>query len=230
VAIGTNTDPYQPLEDRYEITRSCLKVLDRFNHPVAVVTKGTLIERDLDILSDMAARGLARVGVSLTTLDPVLSRRMEPRAPSPARRLQMIERLAGAGVPVRVMTSPLVPGLTDHEIEGLLMAGQGAGATAASWVMLRLPLEVSQLFRDWLATHYPDRAGRVMARVREMHGGQDYASDWGHRMRGSGTYAEMIAQRFDLAAKRLGLDRAQPKLRCDLFNPPPKKGDQLSLF
>lgn len=230
VAIGTNTDPYQPLEDRYDITRSCLKVLERFNHPVAVVTKGTLIERDLDILSDMAARGLARVGVSLTTLDPVLSRRMEPRAPSPARRLQMIERLAGAGVPVRVMTSPLVPGLTDHEIEGLLMAGQGAGATAASWIMLRLPLEVSPLFREWLSTHYPDRAARVMARVRDMHGGQDYASDWGHRMRGSGTYAEMIAQRFDLAAKRLGLDRAQPKLRCDLFNPPPQKGDQLSLF
>jgi DNA repair photolyase len=230
IAVGTNTDPYQPIEKTHEVTRACLKVLERFNHPVAIVTKGSLIERDLDILSDMATRGLVRVGISLTTLDPRLSRRMEPRAPSPARRLQIIDRLAGAGVPVRVMTSPIVPGLTDHEIEALLKAGQGAGATAASWVMLRLPLEVSPLFRDWLATHYPDRAGRVMARVREMHGGQDYAADWGHRMRGSGTYAEMIAQRFDLAAKRLGLDRAQPRLRCDLFKPPPKRGDQLSLF
>jgi len=230
IAIGTNTDPYQPIEKTHEVTRACLKVLDRFNHPVAIVTKGSLIERDLDILSDMATRGLVRVGISLTTLDPTLSRRMEPRAPSPARRLQMIERLSGSGVPVRVMTSPIVPGLTDHEIEALLKAGQGAGATAASWIMLRLPLEVSQLFREWLVTHYPDRAGRVMARVREMHGGKDYSADWGRRMRGSGTYAQMIAQRFDLAAKRLGLDRAQPKLRCDLFKPPPQKGDQLSLF
>ncbi|WP_306151006.1 PA0069 family radical SAM protein [Roseovarius sp. MMSF_3281] len=230
IAIGTNTDPYQPVEKTHEVTRACLKVLQRFNHPVAIVTKGSLIERDLDILSDMAGRGLVRVGISLTTLDPRLSRRMEPRAPSPARRLQVIERLAGAGVPVRVMTSPVVPGLTDHEIEALLKAGQGAGATAASWIMLRLPLEVSPLFREWLAAHYPDRAGRVMARVREMHGGQDYSADWGRRMRGSGTYARMIAQRFDLAAKRLGLDRAQPRLRCDLFKPPPKPGDQLSLF
>ena len=230
IAIGTNTDPYQAIEKTHEVTRACLKVLAEFNHPVAVVTKGALIERDLDILSELATRGLVRVGVSLTTLDPALSRRMEPRAPSPARRLQMIERLSGAGVPVRVMTSPIVPGLTDHEIEALLKTGQGAGATAASWVMLRLPLEVAPLFREWLEAHYPDRAGRVMARVREMHGGKEYASDWGHRMRGSGSYAEMIAQRFDLAAKRLGLDRAQPKLRCDLFKPPPQKGDQLDLF
>ncbi|MRU14116.1 PA0069 family radical SAM protein [Roseovarius sp. A21] len=230
LAIGTNTDPYQPLEDRYDVTRSCLGVLDRFNHPVAIVTKGTLIERDLDILSDMAARGLVRVGISLTTLDPVLSRRMEPRAPSPKRRLLTIERLAEAGVPVRVMTSPVVPGLTDHEIESLLKAGQGAGASAASWIMLRLPLEVSPLFREWLSTHYPDRAVRVMARVREMHDGEDYSSNWGHRMRGSGEYARMIARRFEVAASKLGLDRAQPKLRCDLFKPPPQPGDQLSLL
>lgn len=230
VAIGTNTDPYQPIEGTHEITRDCLKVLARFNHPVAIVTKGTLIERDLDILSDMAARGLVRVGLSLTTLDAKLSRGMEPRAPSPKRRLRTIERLSRAGVPVRVMTSPIVPGLTDHEIENLLKAGQGAGATAASWVMLRLPLEVAPLFRDWLSEHYPDRAARVMGLVREMHGGRDYAADWGHRMRGSGHHAEMIAQRFDLAAKRLGLDHPQPKLRCDLFRPPPQPGDQLALF
>ena len=230
LAIGTNTDPYQPIEQTHEITRACLKVLARFNHPVAIVTKGTLIERDLDVLSDMAARGLVRVGISLTTLDARLSRRMEPRAPAPKRRLLTIERLAGAGVPVRIMTSPIVPGLTDHEIEGLLGAGQGAGASAASWIMLRLPLEVSPLFREWLAVHYPDRAARVMARVREMHGGQDYSSQWGHRMRGSGEYARMIARRFEVAANKLGLDRAQPKLRCDLFRPPPQPGDQLSLF
>jgi len=230
IAIGTNTDPYQPIERTHEITRACLRVLLRFNHPVAVVTKGTLIERDIDILSDMAERGLVRVGLSLTTMDAELSRRMEPRAPSPGRRLRTIERLSAAGIPVRVMTSPVVPGLTDHEIESLLEAARGAGATAASWIMLRLPLEVSRLFQDWLAEHYPDRAARVMGLVRGMHDGQDYASDWGHRMRGSGHHAEMIAQRFDLAARKSGLDRAQPKLRCDLFKPPPKLGDQLSLF
>ena len=230
IAIGTNTDPYQPIERTHEITRACLRVLLRFNHPVAIVTKGTLIERDIDILSDMAERGLVRVGLSLTTMDAELSRRMEPRAPSPGRRLRTIERLSKAGIPVRVMTSPVVPGLTDHEIESLLEAARGAGATAASWIMLRLPLEVSRLFQDWLAEHYPDRAARVMGLVRGMHDGQDYASDWGHRMRGSGHHAEMIAQRFDLAARKSGLDRAQPKLRCDLFKPPPKLGDQLSLF
>ena len=230
IAIGTNTDPYQPIERTHEITRACLRVLLRFNHPVAIVTKGTLIERDIDILSDMAERGLVRVGLSLTTMDAELSRRMEPRAPSPGRRLRTIERLSAAGIPVRVMTSPVVPGLTDHEIESLLKAARGAGATAASWIMLRLPLEVSRLFQDWLAEHYPDRAARVMGLVRGMHDGQDYASDWGHRMRGSGHHAEMIAQRFDLAARKSGLDRAQPKLRCDLFKPPPKLGDQLSLF
>jgi len=230
IAIGTNTDPYQPIERTHEITRACLRVLLRFNHPVAIVTKGTLIERDIDILSDMAERGLVRVGLSLTTMNAELSRRMEPRAPSPGRRLRTIERLSAAGIPVRVMTSPVVPGLTDHEIESLLKAARGAGATAASWIMLRLPLEVSRLFQDWLAEHYPDRAARVMGLVRGMHDGQDYASDWGHRMRGSGHHAEMIAQRFDLAARKSGLDRAEPKLRCDLFKPPPKLGDQLSLF
>lgn len=230
IAIGTNTDPYQPIEHTHEITRACLTVLARFRHPVAIVTKGTLIERDIDILSDMAELGLVRVGLSLTTMDADLSRRMEPRAPSPARRLRTVERLSAAGIPVRLMTSPVVPGLTDHEIETLLDAGYGAGATAASWIMLRLPLEVSRLFQDWLAEQYPDRAARVMGLVRGMHGGQDYASDWGHRMRGSGHHAEMIAQRFKLAARRLGLDHAQPKLRCDLFQPPARPGDQLALF
>lgn len=230
IAIGTNTDPYQPIEKEHEIMRNCLQILNEFNHPVAIVTKGALIERDVDILSDMAARGLARVGISVTTLQADLSRKLEPRAPAPTRRLKIISNLDRAGIPVRIMTSPVVPGLTDHEIEALLQAGQDAGAQAASWIMLRLPLEVSQLFQEWLATHFPDRAARVMSLVRDMHGGKDYAADWGRRMRGSGTYAEMIAQRFDLAARRLGLDQPQPHLRTDLFGVPPRPGDQLNLF
>ena len=230
MAIGTNTDPYQPVEKARGITRDCLEVLAEFRHPVAIVTKGTLIERDIDILAPMAQQGLVRVGISVTTLDPELSRRMEPRVPAPARRLATIRRLSEAGIPVRVMTSPLVPGLTDHELEALLAAGAEAGADAASWIMLRLPREVSELWQEWLAEHEPGRAARVMARLREMHGGRDYDPRWGHRMRGEGHYAQMIAQRFKAATRRLGLDITAPALRCDLFRVPPQAGDQLSLF
>lgn len=230
LAIGTNTDPYQPVERAHGVTRACLEVLQAFGHPVGIVTKGTLIERDLDILGDMAGQGLVRVGVSVTTLDADLSRRMEPRAPAPERRLETIRRLTQAGVPVRVMTSPVVPGLTDHELERLLEAGRAAGAVAASWVMLRLPLEVAPLFREWLGAHYPDRAGRVMGLVREMHGGRDYDAEWGRRMRGTGPYAEIIARRFDLAVKRLGLATHLPDLPAEKFRVPPRKGDQLALF
>ena len=230
LAIGTNTDPYQPIDKKYEIMRNCLKVLQACNHPVAIVTKGTLIERDIDILGDMAGRGLARVGISVTTLDPRLSRLLEPRAPAPKRRLAVIRRLRDAGVPVRIMTSPVIPALNDAEIEPLLSAGRKAGADAASWIMLRLPIEVSPLFQEWLTAHYPDRAGRVMSHVRAMHGGKDYEAQWGRRMRGSGPYAQMIAQRFKAAARRLGLDDPQPPLRCDLFRPPVRRGDQLTLF
>jgi len=230
IAIGTNTDPYQPVEKEWRITRECLEVLAEFNHPVAIVTKGAMVERDIDILAPMAERGLARVGISLTTLDAGLSRRMEPRAPGPVRRLAAIRRLSGAGIPVRVMTSPLVPGLTDHELESLLEAGRAAGASSASWIMLRLPREVSELWQEWLAEHEPGRAGRIMARLREMHGGKDYDPRWGHRMRGEGHYAEMVAARFKAAARRLGLDQPQPPLRPDLFRVPAKSGDQLSLF
>jgi len=230
LAIGTNTDPYQPIENRYEITRSCLAVLSAFSHPVAIVTKGAMIERDLDILAPMAARGLVRVGISVTTLDAGLSRRMEPRAPSPGRRLQTIGRLRDAGVPVRLMISPIVPGLSDHEIEALLATGKQAGAEVASWIMLRLPREVSVLWQEWLAEHEPDKAPRVMARLREMHGGRDYDPRWGHRMRGQGHYADMVAQRFRAAARRLGMDREVPQLRCDLFSVPLQAGDQLALF
>ncbi len=230
IAIGTNTDPYQPIEKEHKIMRACLKVLRAFRHPVAIVTKGALIERDLDILAPMAADGLARAGISVTTLEPKLSRLLEPRAPTPTRRLTMIKTLAKSGVPVRIMTSPIIPALNDHEIEALLEAGKDAGAGAASWIMLRLPLEVSPLFREWLAAHYPDRAKRIMGLVRDMHDGRDYAADWGRRMRGSGTYADMIARRFELAARRFDLDQKQPALRCDLFRPPIRSGDQLPLL
>jgi DNA repair photolyase len=229
LAIGTNTDPYQPIEREYGIARRLLEVLSNANHPVAIVTKGTLIERDIDILSDMARRGLVRVGVSVTTLDAKLSRLMEPRVPSPARRLHIINRLARAGVPVRVMASPIVPALTDPELESILAAGKKAGARHASWIMLRLPREVSPLFQDWLAQHYPDRADRIMARLREMHSGKDYDAEWGKRMRGTGPYAEMISQRFKVAIKRNGLKTAAPPLRTDLFRAPILMGAQLAL-
>jgi DNA repair photolyase len=230
IAMGTNTDPYQPVERDRGIMRACLAVLRDFRHPVAVTTKGALVERDIDILAEMAAQGLARVGISVTTLDPDLSRRMEPRAPRPERRLATIRRLTGAGVPVRLMVSPLVPALTDHELESILEAGAEAGADAASWIMLRLPLEVAQLWQDWLAEHYPDRAGRVMGHLRAMHGGKDYSPQWHRRMRGEGAYAQIVARRFDRAARALGLDRPTASLRTDLFAPPPQIGDQLSLF
>ena len=230
VAIGTNTDPYQPIEARHGVMREVVSVLRDFNHPVAITTKGTLVERDLDILAPMAALGLARVGVSITTLDAGLSRKMEPRAAAPARRLAMIRRLTDAGVPVRVMVAPVVPGLTDHEVEPILQAAKDAGAVAASFIMLRLPREVSGLFRDWLVQHYPDRAAKVMGRVRELHGGRDYDPEFGKRMRGEGPWADLMARRFAVAVGRLGLDLQQPKLRCDLFAQPPRKGDQLALF
>ncbi|GAA0292997.1 PA0069 family radical SAM protein [Rhodovulum strictum] len=230
IAIGTYTDPYQPVEADHQIMRRLLEVLLEFRHPVGIVTRGTLIERDLDLLSDLAGLGLVRVGVSLTTLDARLARAMEPRAPAPQRRLQTIARLAAAGVEVRAMLAPVILGLTDHEIEALLARAAEAGAIAASWAMLRLPLEVSGLFRDWLAQHCPDRAGRVMAQLREMHGGRDYSPDWGRRMRGEGPHAAMIARRFRVMAARLGLDRDLPGLRSDLFRLPPRPGQQLSLF
>lgn len=230
IAIGTNTDPYQPIEQEYGIMRACLEVLEACGHPVAIVTKGTLIERDLDILARMARRGLVRVGISVTTLDARLSRLMEPRAPAPRRRLEMIRRLSAAGIPVRIMASPMVPALTDPELEAILAAGKEAGARTASWIMLRLPQEVSPLWQEWLGQHYPDRAGRIMARLREMHGGQDYDARWGHRMRGEGPYAQMVASRFSLAVKRLGLKENAPQMRTDLFHPPTAPSAQLSLF
>ncbi len=230
IAIGTNTDPYQPIEAEHRIMRRILEVLLAYRHPVGVVTKGTLIERDADILGEMGRMGLARVGITVTTLDAKVSRAMEPRVPNPARRLQTIERLTRAGCPVRVMVSPVVPALTDHELEAILARAADAGAVAASWIMLRLPLEVAPLFREWLAAEFPDRAERVMGRVRELHGGKDYDPEWGKRMTGEGAFAELVAQRFAIAIRRLGLASTLPPLRTDLFQPPIRAGDQLSLF
>lgn len=230
IAIGTNTDPYQPIEAQYGVMREVLEVLRDFNHPVAITTKGTLIERDLDILGPMARAGLVRVGVSVTTLDAGLCRSLEPRAASPARRLTVIRRLTEAGVPVRVMVAPVIPGLTDPELEAILAAARDAGAVAASWIMLRLPLEVAGMFKDWVEARVPGRAAKIMARVREVHGGQDYDAAFGKRMRGEGIWAELVAQRFRKAVARLGMTEALPGLRCDLFAPPAAVGDQLSLF
>ncbi|MBP0481879.1 PA0069 family radical SAM protein [Sagittula salina] len=230
LAIGTNTDPYQPIERDRGIMRACLEVLRAFRHPVAIVTKGVLIERDLDILGDMAAQGLVRVGISVTTLDAGLARRMEPRCPAPARRLQAVRACVAAGVPVRIMASPMIPALSDPELEKILEAGKDAGACSASYIMLRLPREVAGLWQDWLAEHYPDRAARVMGHVKAMHGGDVYSAKWFHRMKGEGVYADLVAQRFRRAVRRLGLDSVQPRLRCDLFRVPPRPGEQLSLF
>jgi DNA repair photolyase len=230
IAIGTNTDPYQPIEKSWRVMRGLLTVLSDWNHPVGIVTKGTLIERDIDILADMARRNLVHVGVSVTTLDPALSRAMEPRVPPPARRLATIRRLADAGIPVRVMVSPIIPVLTEPEMEAILEAGARAGAGAASWILLRLPYEVAPLFRDWLARTCPGQAAHVLNRLRAMRGGADYDADWGKRMRGEGPFADLIARRFTVATRRLGLDRPLPPLDRTRFGPPPRPGDQLSLF
>ncbi|NNE88512.1 MAG: PA0069 family radical SAM protein [Silicimonas sp.] len=230
IAIGTNTDPYQPIEKTHKIMRRILEVLLEYRHPVGVVTKGTLIERDADILGEMGRLGLARVGISITTLDRHVARKMEPRVPPPDRRLKTIRVLTDAGCPVRIMASPVVPALTDHELEAILERGAEAGAIAASWIMLRLPREVAPLFRDWAETHFPDRAARIMGRVRDLHGGQDYDPEWGKRLTGEGHFAQLIAQRFAIATKRLGLAYELPPLRKDLFQCPARKGDQLSLF
>lgn len=233
IVLAGDTDIYQPLERELKVTRSILEVLDAHNHPVSLVTKSSMILRDLDILSSMAERGLVSATLSLTTLDKTLARTMEPRASAPYRRLQAIQQLATMGVPVNVLTAPIVPGLNDDEIERMLQSAQSAGAGHAGYVMLRLPLEIEPLFEEWLAAHYPDRASRVMNLVRGMHGGKAYDSRFGHRQRGDGPYAQMIADRFNSAAKRLGLDAERPRLRCDLFRRPEapvRAGVQLSLF
>ncbi|MGE0765856.1 MAG: PA0069 family radical SAM protein [Hyphomicrobiaceae bacterium] len=231
IALGAVTDPYQPIERDLGISRSILEVLERTGHPVGIVTKSAGVLRDIDILSRMAARRLVRVAVSVTTLDRRLARCMEPRAATPPRRIEAIRRLADAGVPVTVMVAPIVPALNDSEIEQILDAAAAAGAKDAGYVLLRLPLELKTLFREWLETEYPARAGRVISLLRSMHGGKDYVSTFGHRQRGSGPYADQIASRFRLAIKRLGLNsRSSGGLRTDLFCRPVGRGGQLNLL
>src|SRR5690606_14634407 len=185
IAIGTNTDPYQPVEKQWRIMREILEVLEARSHPVGIVTKSALVTRDIDILSRMATRGLAKVALSVTTLDRMLARTMEPRAATPTKRLEAIRRLSEAGVPTAVMVAPILPGLTDSEVERILDAARAAGARDAGYVLLRLPLEVSPIFKDWLLRHYPDRYRHVMSLIRSMRDGKDYDSEWGKRMKGS---------------------------------------------
>ncbi len=230
IAFGTNTDPYQPVEKRWQIMRKCLEVLEDHAHPLMITTKGTLVTRDIDILARMAHERLAHVAVSLTSLDNRLSRLMEPRAASPSRRIAMIRELSRAGIPVHAMMAPIVPGLNEPEIERLVSAAAAAGARHASYITLRLPLEVSPLFQEWLAEHFPDRAQRVMGKVREMQGGRDYDPSWHRRMRGQGVHANLIRRRFEIARRKAGLDRPLPQLRTDLFRRPPRPGEQLGLF
>jgi DNA repair photolyase len=230
IALGAVTDPYQPIEREHCISRRILEVLERANHPVGIVTKSALVVRDIDILARMARRGLAKVAVSVTTLERKVARRMEPRAATPSKRLEAISRLAQAGIPVTVMAAPIIPALNDHEIEAILEAAHAAGAGEAGYVLLRLPYELKDLFREWLATDFPDRAKRVINILRSMHGGKDYTAEFGLRQRGSGPYAEQIAVRFRLVVKRLAMNRGLNRLRTDLFQPPTSREVQLRLF
>ena len=230
IAIGTNTDPYQPIERQYGLMRSILEVLDTASHPVAIVTKSALVLRDVDILSRMAERGLAKVALSITTLDRSLARAMEPRAATPEKRLETIRKLAHAGIPTAAMVAPVIPVLTDPELERILDAVAAAGAREAGYILLRLPLEVAPLFKEWLFRTQPDRYRHVMSIIRSSRDGKDYDAAFGKRMRGSGPYAWLIGRRFEVAAKRLHLNRRKLALRTDLFTRPAIGGVQLSLF
>jgi DNA repair photolyase len=266
IVVGVNTDAYQPIERTYRVTRSLLEVAQRFRQPLSLITKGaSLMERDLDILGEMGRAGLASVTVSITTLDDELKRKLEPRTSSPAARLKLVRRLAEAGVPVSVNVAPIIPFVTDAELERILEASQAAGATGAGYVMLRLPWEVKTLFQEWLEAHFPDRAARVMSLMRQLHGGDPehrakepvgvdeedatqesvpevvavkpdkyrsnpyYSAEWGVRQRGRGAFADLIEQRFDLACRRLSLNRRHYHLDTSQFRVPPASGDQLGM-
>src|SRR6187549_787185 len=230
IAIGTNTDPYQPIERKYQVMRQILEVLERSGHPVGIVTKSALVVRDIDILARMAERNLAKVALSVTTLDPQLARVMEPRAATPPKRLDALARLAAAGVPASVMVAPVIPALNDAEIERILDAAAAVGVREAGYVLLRLPLEVRDLFREWLMANFPDRVDHVFRLIREMRGGKDYDSSWGKRMTGGGPVAWMIGRRFELACEKLGCNQLRTKLTTDHFSPPRPGSEQLSLF
>jgi DNA repair photolyase len=238
IALGSNTDPYQPIEREWRITRQIIELLGACNHPITITTKGVLVERDLDLLAPMAARNLVRVGVSLAVLDRDLARKMDPRAPAPERRLLMIERLAKVGIPVTVMVAPIIPQLNDKSLEAILEAAAQRGASGAAWIMLRLPHELSPLFREWLETHFRLRAQHIMSVLQQIRGGRDNDPRFGERMRGSGAFVDLIEQRFDIAVKRLGLNGERAPLDVTQFVPPtapsrarkPGSDAQLKLF
>ncbi|MGY6275171.1 PA0069 family radical SAM protein [Methylomonas sp. MgM2] len=227
LALGTNTDPYQPVERQQGIMRQILELLAETRHPIGIVTKSSLIERDLDILTELAKNDLVSVYLSVTTLDRKLARTLEPRAAAPERRLETVARLSAANIPVGVMIAPLIPILTDHELEAIVKAAYEAGARSANYILLRLPSEVAGLFEEWLQQHYPLKARHVMNRIRDSRGGKVYDSAFHRRLRGDGLYADLISQRFRLSCKRLGMDQPLTPLRCDLFRKP-SPGGQMS--
>jgi DNA repair photolyase len=230
IAMGTNTDPYQPIEKKWQVTRRILEVLRDTGHPVGIVTKSALVLRDIDILSEMAKNNLAKVAVSITTLDHKLARAMEPRAATPQRRLATLRALSNAGIPTAVMVAPIIPAINDSEIERILDAATAAGVEGAGYVMLRMPLEIKDLFREWLREHFPDKEKHVISLVRDLHGGKDYDSTWGKRQTGAGPYAWSIGRRFELACERLGLNKKRSKLTTAHFHPPAANRRQLDLF
>lgn len=230
IALGANTDPYQPIERNLLITRRVLQVLADFRHPYAIITKSPLVTRDIDLIEPMATAGLATVSISITTLDQVLARQLEPRAPTPAKRLNALRALSEANIPTCVLAAPMIPALNDCELESILGTAKEAGACYADYTLLRLPLEIRDLFVEWLQAHYPDRAQHVMTLVRDTRDDADYDSRWGQRQTGTGIYADMLQKRFFLACRKLGLCRRPHALDTSKFKPPLAKGDQLSLL
>ena len=230
IAIGTNTDPYQPIEREHRIMRGILEVLEKAGHPVGIVTKSALVVRDIDILTRMAERNLVKVGISVTTLDAKLARSMEPRASTPTKRLEALQKLTAAGIPTKVMIGPVIPALNDSEMETHSRSAAHLGVKEASYIVLRLPREVRDLFREWLMANYPERYRHVFTLIRDMRGGKDYNSQWGSRMTGTGPLAWMIGRRFDIACDKLGLNKKRVKLTTDHFVRPNRDGNQLTLF
>lgn len=230
IALGANTDPYQPIERKRKISRAIIEVLAEFNHPLTIVTKSSLVERDLDLLAPMAAKNLVQVLVSITTLDRYLARHMEPRATAPQKRLEALRNISAAGVPVGVLFAPVIPFLNDQDLEKVLAASAEAGARSAGYVMLRLPHELKDLFTEWLATHEPMKAKHIMNAIRDLRGGKDNDPNFNTRMSGTGVYAELIRRRFAHACKKNGLNTLRLEMDCSLFKPPARAGDQLSLF
>ncbi len=230
IALGANTDPYQPIEREQRVTRSILEVLARFNHPVGIVTKSALVTRDIDLLGPMAEKNLVKVALSVTTLDRGLARKLEPRAATPGLRLDAIRRLSEAGIPVTVLVAPVIPAINDHEIERILEAAREAGAREAGYILLRLPLEVRDIFAEWLATNAPDKARHVLSLIRSTRGGKDYDARFSVRQTGDGPFAWLIGRRFELACDRFGFQRKRLKLDCTRFRAPAGESRQLSLF